>query len=151
MEGHIVDSGGVIIRKWGWWSILMTFHDAASLHLNHIVTVDVVVLDELLYVNEVGCSFCRYCNLSVIPDLTVHLSLKVDYILLSEAAVHDLAFIVSFHEVVYYVLSVGLVHTKGVVFPTEPISTMAPCPISRGVHELIFLLKAATQIIYFSK
>jgi hypothetical protein len=112
----------------------MTFHDAASLHLYHVVTVDVVVLDELLYVNEVGCSFCRYRNLSVIPDLTVHLSLKVDNILLSEAAVHDLAFVVSFHEVVNNVLSVGLVHTKGVVFPTEPISSMAPCSISRGVH-----------------
>lgn len=129
----------------------MTFHDAASLHLYYVFAVNIVIFDELLYVNEIRCSFCRYRNLSVIPDLTVHLSLKVDYILLSEAAVHNLAFIVSFHEVVNNVLSVGLVHTKGVVFPTKPINSTPPCPISRGVHELIFLLKAPTQNIYFAK
>ena len=97
MKSQIVDSRRVIIRKWGRWGILMTFHDAASLHLYNVFTVDVVILDELLYVNEIGCSFDRYRNLSVIPDLTVHLSLQVDNVLLPEAAVHDLALIVSPH------------------------------------------------------
>lgn len=127
----------------------MTFHDIACLHLYHVVAVYVVVLDELLYVDKVGCSFCRNCDLTVVTYLAVHLSLKVDDVLLPEAAVHNLAFIVGSHEVVNYVLSVGLVHTKGVVFPTEPVCT--PCPISWGVHELIFLLKAAAEIIYFAK
>ena len=126
MKSQIVDPRRVIIRKWGRWGILMTFHDAASLHLYHIFTVDVVILDELFYVDEVGCSFDRDRNLSVIPDLTVHLSLQVDYVLLSKAAVHDFALIVGPHEVVHYVLRVGLVHTESVVFPTEPISTIAP-------------------------
>lgn len=97
LKSQIVDPRRVIIRKWGRWGILMTFHDAASLHLYHVFTVDVVILDELFYVDEVGCSFDRDRNLSVIPDLTVHLSLQVDNVLLPEAAVHDLALIVSPH------------------------------------------------------
>ena len=84
----------------------MTFHDAASFHLYHVVAVDVVILDEFLDVDEVSGSFRRYCDLSVIPDLKVHLSLKVNYILLPEAAVHNLAIVVSSYEVVYNELSI---------------------------------------------
>jgi hypothetical protein len=36
----------------------MTFHDAASLHLYHVFAINVVILDEFLYVNEIRCSFC---------------------------------------------------------------------------------------------
>jgi hypothetical protein len=35
----------------------MTFDEAAGLHLDHVVTVYVVILDKFLYIYQVGSSF----------------------------------------------------------------------------------------------
>ena len=72
----------------------MTFNYTASLHLDNIIALYVMIFYEFLYIYQISSSFGRYGDLSVISKLRIHLSLKVNNKLLPKTTIDNSSFIV---------------------------------------------------------